>query len=286
MNVLRIYNYEIMNFESDPLVFSSAGFTKITEPGIVSALMKIEQTQSKYIKRQDLERILKAENLDPLSAVDFLKSLLILEEGVKQPYFEHVIIYHDMEVPSPLIDFYAQKNISTVRVREIGHFELPDIHTPTLFVFACLKIQPDAIRRAYKSVAKNNPGHGVTLGFIINRHFHLTEIHVPVLGNPCAFCTLDRIAYYESKRLSQHAWSKAWAFCSKNRIDLPKATIDDFQLALILGGIDSFTSKLTKAPRFKHTQDQTLLSRTIDLETGAMMEDTSIHWPFCECLRK
>ncbi|WP_081669726.1 McbB family protein [Pseudomonas taiwanensis] len=284
MSTLRVYNYEILNFEREPMVFSSTGFTKITEPKIIRALQQIENTQSKYIEHNDLEHIFKTENLDPRSALNFLKSLSIIGENAETPHFQETIIYHDLEIPPTLKKYYEEKYNNTIKIEKIEHFETPPPHTPRLFVFACLKLRPESIRTIYTGLMKGNPDHGASIGFISNNHFHLTEVHVPSIGNPCAFCTLDRVAYYETKRISQHPWSKVWAFCCQNRYDLPKASIDDLQTSLILGTIISFTNKLTHAPKFRQTQDQTLLSRTIDLETGAVTEEVSVHWPFCQCL--
>lgn len=56
MKTLRVYNYEILNFDSDPMVFSSSGFTRITEPKIIRALQLIEESQSKYIQHHALEK--------------------------------------------------------------------------------------------------------------------------------------------------------------------------------------------------------------------------------------
>jgi McbB family protein len=62
MNTLRIYNYEIVNFEMEPMVFSSTGFTKITESKIIKALQELDNIQSKFIEYSDLEKIPRKEN--------------------------------------------------------------------------------------------------------------------------------------------------------------------------------------------------------------------------------
>ncbi|WP_409488634.1 McbB family protein [Pseudomonas promysalinigenes] len=284
MNTLRIYNYEILNFEMEPMVFSSTGFTKITEPKIIKALQELDNIQSKYIEYSDLEKILRKETLEPKSALDFLKSLLILSEEADPPHFQEVMIYHDLDIPPSLQKYYEKKHNNRIKLRKIGSFEKPNNNTPTLFIFVCLKLQPDSIRSIYTNLMKEHPNHGASIGFISSNHFHLTEVYVPSIGNPCAFCTFDRIAHYETKRASQHPWSKVWTFCCKNNFALPKSTIDDLQTTLIIGAIISFTNKLTQAPKFKYTQDLILLSRTVDLETGIITEEASTHWPFCECL--
>ncbi|MCU0126568.1 McbB family protein [Pseudomonas vlassakiae] len=286
MNALRIFNYEILNFDQEPMVFSSTGFTKITEPKIIRALQTMGATHAKYINLHELEQIFETESLEPKSALNFLESLSILGKKVEPPHFQKVIIYHDLDISTPLKDFYEKKHNSTITFKKIEQFEVLNHSIPTLFIFACLKLRPDAIRSHYTRIMKENPEHGASIGFISNHHFHLTEVHVPSIGNPCAFCTLDRVTYYESKRASQHPWSKVWAFCCRNNYDLPKTDVDDLQTSLILGTIISFTNKLTLAPKFKYTQDQVLLSKTIDLDTGATTEEISTHWPFCQCLGK
>ncbi|WP_060515807.1 McbB family protein [Pseudomonas sp. NBRC 111132] len=284
MKTLRIYNYEILNFDTEPMVFSSKGFTKITEPKIIEALQLIEKNQSKYIHPHALDHILKKAKLQPASAIKFLKSLSIIGELTDPPSFQRTIIYHDLEIPGETTKYLEKKYNNKLEIRNIADYIHPNNDEPTLFVFACAKLSPHLLKSTYKKLLATNPNYGATVGFISGVHFHLTEIHIPSIGNPCAFCTLDRIAHYESLRTSQHHWSKIWSFCRSNNLDLPKIEIDELQKSLILGTIISFTNKLTQAPKSKTTQDQVLLSRTINLETGITTEDASVHWPLCQCI--
>lgn len=284
MKPLRVYNYEILNFDTDPMVFSPSGFTKITEPKIIKALKHIKKTQHQYIQYSALEHILRKLNLPPVDAIGFLKNLSIIGETTAPPTFQRTIIFHDLEIPNELANHVEEHSNGTIKIRALSDYALPLTSTPTLFFFACAKLSPRSLKKTYEELLAMHPDCGASVGFISGNHFHLTEIHIPTIGNPCAFCTLDRIAHYESLRTSQHHWSKVWSFCRGNNINLPRAQVNEFHTSLILGALISFAKKYTQAPKSKTTQDQALLSKTINLETGVISEDISVHWPLCQCL--
>lgn len=284
MKTIRIYNYEILNFEAEPLIFSASGFTKITDPKITKALERIEKIHAKYITKDNLALILEDANLHPASAIKFLESLSILGETTEPPYFQNAIIYHDLDISEPLKNHLKKKLHGKLEIKNLSRYEPHHTGVPTLFVLVCLKLRPESIRTMYTELMALNPESGASIGFISANHFHLTEAYLPSIGNPCAFCTLDRVAHYETLRTSQHHWSKVWTFCHNNKLDLPKIEIDELQVALVLGSILTFINKFLEAPKRKSTQDQTFLSKTINLDTGAITEDISIHWPLCQCL--
>lgn len=62
MKKIKICNYEILNFEQDPLVYSSAGITKITDEGVFNALKKIVKKRGQAVTRASLKRIFKRES--------------------------------------------------------------------------------------------------------------------------------------------------------------------------------------------------------------------------------
>lgn len=283
MKTLRVYNYEILNFDSEPMVFSASGFTRITEPKLIKALQLIEKNQSKYIQPETLEKILRKVHLHPSSAINFLRTLSIIGEPTDPPRFQRTLIYHDLEISTETKHYLESKSNDSLEIRKHSDYALPKTNEPTLVVFACAKLCPHSLKNTYSNLLVSNPQCGASVGFISGNYFHLTEMHIPSIGNPCAFCTLDRIAHYEKLRASQHHWCKIWSFCSNNNIDLPKIQIDELQKSLIIGAIISFTSKLTTPPKSKITQDQVLLSRTINLKTGVTTEDASVHWPLCQC---
>ncbi|MBV4491081.1 McbB family protein [Pseudomonas oryzicola] len=284
MNQMRIYNYEILNFDQQPTIYSNTGFSKITDPRMVSVLQRLEEKQEETINKAELEQIIKNEQLDPTATVAFLKSLTIIGEPAVSPYFKKTSVFTDWEVSTELKCSLTKRLGGKIQFHTTLPVETIPTDQPTLFIFVYLKLKPKELRTIYTNLAQRNPHCGFSVGFISGRHFHLTAAYIPDVGNPCAFCTLDRIAHYETLRSSQHYWSKIWTFCLTRKIDLPTTKIDEFQNALILGTITSFSHQLTYHQRARRTQDQVLLSRTLDLTSGETTEDCNVHWPFCECL--
>lgn len=284
MKAFRIYNYEILNFNNDPVVYTSAGLTRVTSEPMRSAMRRLKESALEYIEHDELEAMLVVEGLDPASAISFLRSILVVGDIVQVPHFSDVIIYTDLPLPDSYKELLREKYRGKLTISSELPREMLPTPSPTLSIFACLNLDPGTVRSAYNAFIRNNPENGASIGFVSGSDFHLTEVHIPAIGNPCAFCTLDRIAYYERIRGSQHHWSKLWSFCKAMNVKLPSPITDELQCLMILGVIISFANKLTSAPRTLSTQDQVLLSRTLDLTNGSFTEDSSIHWPFCECL--
>ncbi|HEK1684571.1 TPA: McbB family protein [Pseudomonas putida] len=283
MKFIRVHNYEILNFEPTPIIFSATGFTKIHETKIINILQKLKEAPSNYIDTKKLEQLATNEKLQPIPAIEFLKSIKIIEEKTSHPYFNSATLFTDIPISQEIAAHLKYSNIS-INPSKSSPCDIPDGRSKEIFIFAFLKINPNQLREAYIKILDRNPTCGAVIGFASGNFFHLTECHLPSIGNPCAFCTLDRVAYYERLKPSHHHWSKIWSFCQLNDIDLPTANIDALQKSLILGMLTVFVSKMTEAPKFKITQDRVLASRTLNLETGHIIEDTSIHWPFCQCL--
>ncbi|WP_414707225.1 McbB family protein [Pseudomonas sp. UBA4617] len=214
----------------------------------------------------------------------FLESILIIGEATKLPYFQEVTICIDWKIPNTLKDYIESTPNSRIQITNIYDLRTSTPTNPTLYVFAYSKLKPEELRTTYSELSKNNSDCGISVGFVSHPFFHLTEPYIPSIGNPCAFCTLDRLAHYENLRASQHHWSRIWSFCQSNKIELPRTPLDELQSTLILGNIVSFTNKFTSFQKTKITQDQFLLSRTLNLSDGSFTEDSSIHWPLCQCI--
>lgn len=283
MKLIRVHNYEILNFEPGKIVFSATGFTKIHETRIISILRNLKETPSNYIDTKKLEQMAINEKLQPIPVIKFLKSIKIIEEKTTHPYFNSATLFTDIPI-SKEIETHLKHSKISINPSKASPCDLPDGRSKEIFIFAFLKTNPNQLREDYIKILDRNPTCGAVIGFVSGNFFHLTECHLPSIGNPCAFCTLDRAAYYERLKPSQHHWSKIWSFCQLNNIDLPTANIDALQKSLILGMLTGFVAKMTEAPKLKITQDRVLISRTLNLETGHIIEDTSIHWPFCQCL--
>ncbi|MFJ4348865.1 McbB family protein [Pseudomonas sp. NPDC089401] len=283
MKMLRVHNYEILNFESDPVLFTSVGFTRLVDPKITRALARIEGMNAQYLSEKELETVLLTEDLQPTSATHFLKSLSVIGEAACLPHFKSATIFTDLPLPNSLKKHMEEQRYGRLKILPLP-VEAPFAASPALYIFACMTLRPHTIKFLYHDTLKKNPSCAVSIGFVSGNSFHLTEAYLPEIGNPCAFCTLDRISYYENLRGSHHNWSNIWAFCNSNNMDMPTAPLNEYQATLIMGSIAEYADKLTRAPKFRVTQDRNLTSRTLNLQNGALTEDSSIHWPLCECI--
>lgn len=284
MSSIRIYNYEILNFDPEPVIFSAAGFTRITEPKLVTALNHLTEFNSQLIHHNELQDLLTKNSLEPEPTIEFLKSLSIIKESQQPPHIERIVLWLDWELPSAVEDWLVECSGGLLSIVHNCQLSTENRVNPTLFILAHSKLKPASARKTYFELAKNNPDGAISIGFISNHYFHLTEPYVPSIGNPCAFCTLDRIAHYETIRGSNHQWSQIWKFCNTSNVDLPRTHLNPLQSALILGAIGDFASRFTHLPKSGITQDAFLLSKTLNLTDGSLIEESSIHWPLCECI--
>lgn len=289
MKTLKVHNYEILNFDNEPLIYTKNGITRITDQSLANALHEIIKHKDTEIPLDNLISILERESIQTESAMTFLESISVLGEIQKKPHFQKVNIYCDWPNSNEI-----SKHIKNISKGKMEIFPLTDNallsekkdspRKPTLFLFALSKLNPKELREQYYKITKAHPSCGISIGFLSGNHFHITEPYIPNIKNPCSFCTIDRIIYYETHRTSQHPWSRLLAFCDSTGISLPRRNIDELQKALILGALIKLGTRFTTLQQNKSTQDKALRSLTINLENGTLSEDPSVHWPLCKCM--
>lgn len=284
MKKIKICNYEILNFEQDPLVYSSAGITKITDDGLFNALKEIVKKRGQAVTRASLKRIFKRERVSVDSAISFLKNIKVLGEEEAAPALKKAVIYCDWPIGADLVELIRNEGKNKIELRKIADVSLECSAEPVFFIIATLKLDVSRLKDVYFGLCNKNPLSAISLGFSNGSHFHLTEPYVPSLGNPCAFCTINRVIYYEGMMPSQHQWSKLLAFCSNKEIPLPAIDSDGFKKLLIMMLLARSSKKMILPQVAKTTQDETLQALTIDLESDQVTHVPSVHWPICNCL--
>lgn len=284
MRKIKVCNYEILNFEVDPLVYTSTGITRITSAGIFSVLKEILKEKNQEIPYARLKKIFRAENIVAEDAMSFLEKINILGEVSATPYLKKAVIYCDWVISSALIDVIERAGLNQIEVRKLEDVSLQQSDEPALLILATLKLDVQKMQSIYFDLRNKNPFSAISLGFSNGSHFHLTEPHIPRVGNPCAFCTINRVIHYEKMMPSQHQWSKLLEFCSSNDVALPKIESDEFKDTLIMMLLVKVSKKMIFSCDAKTTQDETLQSITIDLENGRTTNVASAHWPICRCL--
>lgn len=91
MNII-VPDYQILNFETESLVISDLGMSKVHSQPLLSAIRQIKL--SNLITREELEEVLSENGLNVKDAFEFLERIIPLK-GVDEIYFEKTIIVHD-----------------------------------------------------------------------------------------------------------------------------------------------------------------------------------------------
>ncbi|MNO76208.1 hypothetical protein D3C76_672790 [compost metagenome] len=155
----------------------------------------------------------------------------------------------------------------------------------SLLIIVSLKQNLQPIRKTYFDLAKKINEGCLCVGYLKGNTFSITQPYLPDIGNPCFFCTIDRIQHYEKQAHSTNPWSRMLLFCSEHKIDLPSPPITALQRALILGLISDRINLYTGHKIQQCFQDNALTSTSINLSSGEITEDIYPHWPMCECMR-
>lgn len=93
MNII-VPDYQILNFETESLVISDLGISKVNSQPLLNAIRQIKL--SNLITREELEEVLSENGLNVKDAFEFLERIIPLK-GVDEIYFEKTIIVHDWE---------------------------------------------------------------------------------------------------------------------------------------------------------------------------------------------
>lgn len=98
--MLNIQSYEILNFQTDNLVVSRKGVSKISSPSLLAALTKLKSY--KNISKAEFLEILSEHGLNPEAAYGFLEKALSIKEDPGEIYFEKTIVAHDWDKTTDL----------------------------------------------------------------------------------------------------------------------------------------------------------------------------------------
>lgn len=282
--MLNIQNYEILNFQSESLVVSKKGVSKISSPSILAALTKLKGRTN--ISKAEFHEILSAHGLNPDSAHEFLERALSIEEDVGQIYFERTIVAHDWSEPSDLEAMLRSEINTPLDVCEISR-SLKDLVLDKKFyiVIVCVNYDYDFIKKIYFDVIGAAPDSAISMCYRAGKKFCISQPYLPKVGNPCHFCSVDRLLNYEDYRGSTNTWSKLLHFCKSKHIPVPAHSLNILQRSLVAGAIIKKIKLLTSSEGELRYQDNVLQDSYIDFDDGCVREVSSAHWSMCDCLR-
>ena len=116
MNI-AIPNYQILNFETESLVISDAGISKVHSQPILKALRQIQM--SRALTKDELDEILADNGLNAASAFEFLEKIIPFT-AAKELYFEKTIVVHSWEGAAGIEDLFRQELSGVVEFKDFS----------------------------------------------------------------------------------------------------------------------------------------------------------------------
>jgi len=282
--MLNIQSYEILNFPGGNLVVSKRGVSKISSPPLLAALAKLKSY--KNISKEEFNEILSEHGLNPEAAYKFLEKTLSIRESVGDVYFEKTIVAHDWSENSDFEELLRSEVDTPLEVREIsGSLKDVVLNKKYYIVIACMNYDYDFIKKIYFDIVSVAPDSAISVCFRTGNAYYISQPYLPKIGNPCHFCSIDRLINYEDYHSSRNTWSKLLQFCKGQHIAVPTNPLNILQRSLVVGAIIKKIKLLTSSERECRYQDNILQDSHVDFNGNFVRDVSASHWYMCDCLR-
>lgn len=114
--------------------------------------------------------------------------------------------------------------------------------------------------------------------------FCIGQPYIAEIGNPCHFCTVDRLVNNESVTHSKNNWASVLAFCKGKHVSVPFKALSLYQELIVIGAIVRNVKFFTDVGMVRKYQDNILCATYLQLSDGRIFEEPNSHWYMCDCL--
>jgi len=285
MNI-KICNYEILNFDAAAAVYTSRGIVRVHNSDVVDLLKRYEDKVDTELSMDTLCSCIEEQGLDSAEVVDFLRGIAVLADAQPKPVMQSVVIASPWPMPEGLGSMLSAELALEIDFMNLDKLSVHESSVPTFYVVLAKSLNIRYLKSLYYGISSRNPDCAISLGYADHTHFHLAAPYLPSIGNPCAFCALERVLHYETTKPSENAWAKLLAFCYRTDISPPTTRLDIMSKLRILSLVVRSIKPFVKAPDVRVTQDRALCSIEMDLFSGVTQTRPDVHWPMCECLER
>lgn len=281
MNII-VPNYEILNFESESLVVSDMGISKIHSQPLLAALSQLKA--SDVTTREEFDALLSGNGLNPKSAFDFLESIIPLKT-VEDVYFEKTVIVHTWKGRTDLEELFAQELSGALEFVEFSSDVVASIHGLRCFVvLLCHSYDYDQVKKIHFDLAKASPQSAISVCWPMGGFFCIGQPYIAEIGNPCHFCTVDRLVNNESAKRTRNNWASVLGFCRNKHVNVPSKTLSLYEEMIVVGSIIKKIKFFTDPVVARKYQDDILYVSYLQLSDGKIFEEPNSHWCMCDCL--
>jgi len=282
--MINIQNYEILNFPTDDLIVSKRGVSRINSPALLAALTKLKNY--KNISRVTFDEILSDHGLNPDYAYGLLEKALSITEDFSGLYFEKTIVAHDWGRNTELENLLRSEINTPLELSEISGSLVDVVSNKKYYiVIVCMNYDYDFIKKTYFDLVTAAPESAISVCYSVGNSYCISQPYLPKVGNPCHFCSVDRLINYEGYQSSRNAWSKLLQFCRSKHIAVPTSPLNVLQRSLLVGALIRKIKLLTSSDSELRYQDNILQETHVDFASTLVREASVAHWYMCDCLR-
>ncbi len=281
MNI-TIPNYEILNFETESLIISDMGVSKVHSQPLLKALRQLKL--SSVMTKDDVDEVLSENGLEANSAFEFLKGIIPFG-AVEELYFEQTVVVHSLGRKGFFEDVFRQEFSGVLEFKEFSSDVVESVRGGRCFVvLICYGYEYDSIKKLHFDLAKASPQSAISVCWPMGGFFCIGQPYIAEIGNPCHFCTVDRLVNNESVTHSKNNWASVLAFCKGKHVSVPFKVLSLYQELIVIGAIVRNVKFFTDVGMVRKYQDNILYATYLQLSDGRIFEEPNSHWYMCDCL--
>ena len=281
MNI-SIPNYEILNFETESLVISDMGVSKVHSQPLLKALRQLKL--SSWMTKDEVDEVLSENGLEADSAFECLKGMIPFR-AVEEIYFEKTVIGHSLRKRRYFEKIFRQELSGILEFKEFSGDVVESIRGGRCFVvLVCQFYDYNSIKKLHFELAKASPQSAISVCWPMGGFFCIGQPYIAEIGNPCHFCTVDRLANDQSVKHSKSNWASVLAFCKDKHVSIPFKALSLYQEMIVIGAIIRKVKFFTEIGVARKYQDDILYVTYLQLSDGRIFEESNSHWYMCDCL--
>lgn len=282
MNII-IPNYEILNFEAESLVVSDMGVSKIHSQPLLSALRTLKL--SDVLTREEFDQVLLDNGLNEKKAFEFLERIIPFKT-MADLYFEKTIVVHDWEGRVDVESLFREGLSGDLEFKSFSSEVVESVQSLTCFIILlCYLYDYERVKELYFDLARASPRNAISVCWQMGGVFCIGQPYVAEIGNPCHFCTVDRLVNNESVIPAKNNWSSILGFCKSQHVGIPAKPLSLYQEMIVMGAAIRTVRFFTEYNEGYKYQDNVLHGSYLQLSDGQIFEEPVSHWYMCDCLR-
>jgi McbB family protein len=281
---LSIQNYNLLNFNSDSVVISQKGVSRVKSPSLLEVIRRLNNRSS--ITDNELLGLFSEYNLDQEEAYQSLEGIIDIQTEKDAFYFKTIIVAHDWDDTAQFESLLLDELPSSTSVCKISELaQRITVDSCSYIILACKNYEYNDLKKIYFQITSNHPESAVSICYSNGDSYVIGQPYFPKIGNPCHFCSIDRLINHETYKPSKNTWSSLLNFCRSKHIPIPTPHYSLYQKCLIIGAIVQKVKLITGSNGICRFQDNILQETTLSLSNGNVSESSISHWCMCDCLR-